>query len=387
MGLSNAEDRIVKCSKGRLKYVCEQCEVRLEDANSANHEQTLDTKHQGDADLLVLVNNLSEIVKNLVSDNKQIKEKLDTVITTNYRLEMLLPHSEKQSEGASKLTKIVDKQYVAVVENDVPGVRVKTKQVPSINLTQNQKTSLEYIRETAPASITDHSSNNSVKAAVCDSSFGNIVNNITAEASISSINKECTSESKSNVENKPSTDVNNLIGENSPANWQVVNNKQAGRTYSTVLNQNNRPIKTSTDTTRGSKLSDRTVPQKGKPGKQCSLMPTTQMSENISTSTKVVIGTSDGKGMLYGDKKAWFHLSKLRDGTTAETVSTFLTNTFPNHNSFTVEKLETKGLTNSFKIAVDFELKDKMMDNNIWPKNVAVRRFFLSRRMSRAPVH
>lgn len=82
--------------------------------------------------------------------------------------------------------------------------------------------------------------------------------------------------------------------------------------------------------------------------------------------------------LLTGEKKAWYHLGKLKGNTTEEQVQQFLRNSFPEI-EFVVEKLDSKGLTSSFKLGLDFEVKDKILDSSIWPKYVTLKRFLFRR--------
>ncbi|KAG8275265.1 hypothetical protein J6590_089952 [Homalodisca vitripennis] len=88
-----------------------------------------------------------------------------------------------------------------------------------------------------------------------------------------------------------------------------------------------------------------------------------------------IIGTGDSvSSSLLGAKKAWFHLGKVAIGTSEEDVQCFVSKAFPNI-SFSVEKLENKGVNKSFKLGVDFLHKDKVMDCTRWPRNVTLKRF------------
>lgn len=92
---------------------------------------------------------------------------------------------------------------------------------------------------------------------------------------------------------------------------------------------------------------------------------------------QIVVGT--GGDELCGVKRAWFHLGKLDKNTSTQNVENFLKDKFPQRD-FVLERLDTKGFSSSFKVGVDFELKDKFLDTALWPKNVAVKRFLFYRR-------
>lgn len=93
---------------------------------------------------------------------------------------------------------------------------------------------------------------------------------------------------------------------------------------------------------------------------------------------KVIVGTNEKSDNLSGDKKAWFYLGRIKKNTDVETVESYITDQFPGIN-VTVEKLDGKGTNDSFKIGVDFYMKDKLMNGSVWPKNVQVKRFLFWR--------
>lgn len=82
---------------------------------------------------------------------------------------------------------------------------------------------------------------------------------------------------------------------------------------------------------------------------------------------------------MSGEKRAWFHLGKIKNGTTEAEVKSFIDTAFPGID-FIVEKLDSKGQNSSFKLAFDFEHKEKVLDNTEWPKYATLRRYFLYKR-------
>lgn len=95
-----------------------------------------------------------------------------------------------------------------------------------------------------------------------------------------------------------------------------------------------------------------------------------------------VVGSGQESQILVGEKKAWFHISKLKQGTSVSDVEKFLKQSFTGV-SYSVEKLDNKGTFSSFKLGVDFESRDKILDSMAWPKYVTIRRwnFLLKRRV------
>lgn len=48
-----------------------------------------------------------------------------------------------------------------------------------------------------------------------------------------------------------------------------------------------------------------------------------------------------------------------------------------------VEKLESKGTNASFKIGVNFDQKDEILNSSAWPKNTLIKRFLFKRTNNR----
>ncbi|KAG8283017.1 hypothetical protein J6590_025500 [Homalodisca vitripennis] len=95
---------------------------------------------------------------------------------------------------------------------------------------------------------------------------------------------------------------------------------------------------------------------------------------------KILVGTASSPDLakFFGAKKAWFHLGKVAKGTKEEDIKDFVSKTFPNM-AFSVDKLESKGVNESFKLGVEFLHKDTVMDGSCWPKNVTLKRFLFLR--------
>jgi regulator of replication initiation timing len=152
---------------------------------------------------------------------------------------------------------------------------------------------------------------------------------------------------------------------------------------------------------RGNEKSDEdgwnTVPFKSKIGRKHSLKANNEQNENRprptstgkgpnpkpvrsrTNKTQVLVGTGSSENSeISGAKKAWFHLGKVTQGTSEEDVQKFVKKTFPNID-FTVEKLEGKGINESFKLGVGFLHKAEVMDCAKWPKNITLKRFLFLR--------
>lgn len=99
---------------------------------------------------------------------------------------------------------------------------------------------------------------------------------------------------------------------------------------------------------------------------------------------EILVGSSQTPSELVGVKKAWLHLGKLQEGTTTEQVENFLQKRFPEM-SLTVSKLESKGKNCSFRLGVDYNFKDALLNSDAWPRNVTLRRFLFPRRVAVLP--
>lgn len=93
----------------------------------------------------------------------------------------------------------------------------------------------------------------------------------------------------------------------------------------------------------------------------------------------VVVGSASGNSSIIGTKRAWFHIGKVSKNTDEKAVLDFVKKEFSQEDAV-VEKLESKGQNSSFRLGVDFAIKDKIMKGDVWPKNVTVKRFLFLRR-------
>lgn len=92
--------------------------------------------------------------------------------------------------------------------------------------------------------------------------------------------------------------------------------------------------------------------------------------------SKHITGTSESTetGLFTGEKIAWFHLCKVRAGTTTKDVSDFISKIFTNLNCI-VEQLESKGINCSFKLGINFDQRERMLDCPVGPKHITLKRF------------
>lgn len=93
----------------------------------------------------------------------------------------------------------------------------------------------------------------------------------------------------------------------------------------------------------------------------------------------VIIGTNSEESVAVA-KKAWLFVSKYKINYQEENVIEYLKKNNPDR-EFICEKIKNLGHFNSFKVGVDFDLKDKYLDPEIWPKGITVTNFLFRRRL------
>lgn len=87
-------------------------------------------------------------------------------------------------------------------------------------------------------------------------------------------------------------------------------------------------------------------------------------------------GAGDGSNGFEGlQRNAWIYIGRVKPTVTVEKVQEFLQDKFPGK-KFECEKLKSRGdHYGSFKIGADFSLREKLMDESLWPSGVVFRRF------------
>lgn len=93
----------------------------------------------------------------------------------------------------------------------------------------------------------------------------------------------------------------------------------------------------------------------------------------------VGVSRADKAGLRVVPKKAYLHVTRLHPDTTGENVKAFLKS-----NGFDVEceaiRSKFPEFYSSFKVAINLEEREKVMNANLWPKGAYVTRFFLRRK-------
>jgi len=98
---------------------------------------------------------------------------------------------------------------------------------------------------------------------------------------------------------------------------------------------------------------------------------------------EVIVGSANEDGLLTGSKKAWYHLGKVKKGTSVQDVQSFLKKSFPDLEVL-VDKLDSKGINDSFRLGVEFSKKDLILNSSMWPKNITLKRFLFLTNAKRA---
>ncbi|XP_049768963.1 zinc finger protein 480-like isoform X2 [Schistocerca cancellata] len=108
VGLSNRAARAVSCSKEQIKFHCEACENRLgiELVGGKEAHEPKSVENSVNSCLLELVEKLLKLTYEISHDNSAINTKLDTVLSSNARLEEYLLQSLKCYEKRSGETPV-----------------------------------------------------------------------------------------------------------------------------------------------------------------------------------------------------------------------------------------------------------------------------------------
>lgn len=92
-----------------------------------------------------------------------------------------------------------------------------------------------------------------------------------------------------------------------------------------------------------------------------------------------VVGTNDNihspHDFKAAPRKAWIHVWNVASGTDETTLRNYMRSKIPTADVF-CSKLQSKGNYSSFKVSIDYTLRDSWMQPNMWPKGIVVNRFF-----------
>lgn len=94
-----------------------------------------------------------------------------------------------------------------------------------------------------------------------------------------------------------------------------------------------------------------------------------------------IIGSDSSDGDVSAGAKAWLFVTKYNMSYTAEQLEESLKKKFKNK-SFTCVQLKNNWNFNSFKVAVDPDIKDVLLDGKMWPNGIEVSEYFFRRSAS-----
>lgn len=262
-----------------------------------------------------LVRNLISVVKDIVNDNVSIKMKLDNII-----------------QDKNRLCNSTDCNHIDVTQTDIP--------ITSDQHSCDQMETLDLpIKQTKNSVSTDEMSS-SCLTEIKDADFPELNVNMWQSVKSRKNTRQAGFAAKANSHRaivpdsyEPNVNSNKIGYRPTQSEHEIVNKRRIANSANSEPN----------------KLTHRRRP--------------------------IVVGTCESAGnIVAGVKRAWFYLGRVKCGTNVDDIKNLLTTKLPGINP-TVEKLESKGINDSFKISVEFNRKDELMNGSIWPKNVIVKRF------------
>lgn len=100
---------------------------------------------------------------------------------------------------------------------------------------------------------------------------------------------------------------------------------------------------------------------------------------NINVNKNKIVGTDLSDGDVAVGEKAWIFVTKYNTSYTVENLEASLRRKFSDRH-FTCVQTKNNWGCNSFKIAVDLDLKDILLDGKIWPKGIEVGEYFFRKK-------
>ncbi|EFA13567.1 hypothetical protein TcasGA2_TC002159 [Tribolium castaneum] len=80
------------------------------------------------------------------------------------------------------------------------------------------------------------------------------------------------------------------------------------------------------------------------------------------------------------NKKAWIYLGKVKPDTDEDVIRNYVSRKLPEADELIVEKLNSAGKNESFKIGINFVFKDNISSAGFWPDGVLIRRFHFGKK-------
>ena len=91
---------------------------------------------------------------------------------------------------------------------------------------------------------------------------------------------------------------------------------------------------------------------------------------------QVITGTAENNEELSAaGKRAWFYVGRVKKDVEEVKLSNYISQKCTGVQNISVTKLNAIGKNLSFCVGIDFDYKDKLMDEQFWPKGILVRRF------------
>ncbi|KAG8281902.1 hypothetical protein J6590_049966 [Homalodisca vitripennis] len=342
--------------KKKVRWICDKCVLRL---NVMKNYAASDKEY---FNLRDLVENLMGLVKNVVNDNVQINKKLEEVtlqvssvkVKSKQKVENTVPEVEKiylDNRNIEEITSL--ERNESLNQKRVLHSTTRSKNNKNIKSTGSDSTN----RAIGTERFTEKSSNVDDGGTVASSQTslnGELVTMVQHEHSVGTNSDDV----------DVSSDCSDFYGFDEIPNSGI---GQAGK-WITVIDKKKKSFasvvkEVGTRVNAGGEAIDRVKPN---------------LKKFKRRSNKILVGTGE-TNLIQGTKMAWFHLGKVKSGTSEEEVRNFIKTSFPS-TGFLVEKMECKGVNESFKIGVDFTMKDKVADNSLWPKNITLKRFLFKRR-------
>ncbi|KAG8320501.1 hypothetical protein J6590_066985 [Homalodisca vitripennis] len=337
VGITSSEYKAICKMKTKVRWICDKCVLRL---NVMKNHAASDKEY---FNLRDLVENLMGLVKNVVNDNVQIKKILE---------EVTLQVSSAKEKSKQK------------VENIVPEVKKNHLDNRNIEEITSMERNESLDQKRVLRSTTRSKNNKNIKSSDSDSKNNR------------AIGTEQFTEKSSNV------DDGGTVAEQVQLNGELVSMVQHEHNVGT----NSDDVDVSSDCSHFYGFDEIPNSSNDQTGKWITVIYKKEKSfasivKEVGTrvnageaidgvrpnlkkfkrkSNKILVSTGE-TNLIQGTKMAWFHLGRVKSGTSEEEVRNFIKTSFPG-TGFIVENMDCKGVNESFKIGVDFTMKDKVTD-------------------------
>lgn len=404
------------CDLGdKVMWLCTACICRMDSMRSYAHDVN------NYFNLHDLMGSLSKIVKGLSSDNLQIKSRLDTVILHNskvggyvkkvqpdtsyerdlasappvswrvkdhemesigkYNSDQLIESEDQTDENRIRLNKSEERTPTATIEKAISPKRIENEERSQ---TQENRSSSSVLLDDV-ASVVTISALPTLNISPRVIKQAEVLQTVAGEESDKTRLDEIANTGEVAVVKKSAWIAqSNKRDKKSQSQEPKPVAKAKGKEAHIHPQGNNVSTKGKYSISGNSSKENQNLHRPSKPATFSEVLnrpKPTQSSKKSDKPRQSVVGSriSEDDSGLVGVKKAWLHLGKLKKGTTTEDVESFVVRTFPGV-SFEIEKLASKGMSCSFKLGMDFDHKEAVLESAKWPKYVTLRRYFLAKR-------